>query len=202
MATDKNDFDDWLKFKLYRDLIFRAIIWALISALAAYYAIAIMEIAPLDYLSRMLQSAVKMTSSLGSAALLLCLPALLFKDLEAVVENQKIKNNMKGSFAGIIRRLAGDLSLWLLGAAVTILSSFIVVATQSKIEFKEYGVVALIAVTMFFLIIVIGGMNYLVRRVAPTLLLLITRNPTIVFLIHLAFMVVLGYDALKSFLAS
>ncbi|GFM66100.1 hypothetical protein PSCICJ_22180 [Pseudomonas cichorii] len=202
MATDKNDFDDWLKIKLYRDLIFRAIIWALISALAAYYAIAIMEIAPLDYLSRMLQSTVKMTNSLGSAALLLCLPALLFKDLEAVVENQKIKNNMKGSFAGIIRRLAGDLSLWLLGAAVTILSSFIVVAAQSKIEFKEYGVIALIAVTMFFLIIVIGGINYLVRRVAPTPLLLITRNPTIVFLIHLAFMVVLGYDVLKSFLAS
>lgn len=202
MATDKNDFDDWLKLKLYRDLIFRAIIWALISALAAYYAIAIMEIAPLDYLNRMMQSIVKMANSLGSAALLLCLPALLFKDLEEIVENQKIKNNMKGRFAGIIRRLAGDLSLWLLGAAVTMLSSFILVATQIKIECKEYGVVASFTVIMFFLIIIIGSMNYFVRRVAPTPLLLITRNPTIIFLIHLTCMVVLGYDALNSFISS
>lgn len=202
MATDKNEFDDWLKRKLYRDLIFRTIVWAFISTLAAYYAIAVMAIDPLVYLDRMGKSLVKLVNSLGSAALLLCLPALLFKDLEEVVENQKIKNFMKGCFAGAIRRLAGDLSLWLLGAVVTMLSSFILVAFQVKIECKEYGAIALFTVVMFCLIIVTGGMNFFVRRVAPSPLLKITRNPTIISLMYLICMVALVYVALKPFLSS
>ncbi|WP_159814867.1 hypothetical protein [Pseudomonas sp. 18058] len=202
MATDKNEFDDWLKRKLYRDLIFRAIVWALISTLAAYYAIAVMAIDPLDYLDRMGKSLVKLVNSLGSAALLLCLPALLFKDLEETVEKQENKDRMKGRVAGVIRRLAGDLSLWLLGAAVTMLSSFILVAFQIKIECKEFGLLALFIVTMFLLIIVSGGMNILVRRAAPSPLLLLTRNPTVLLLIHLACMVALAYVAMKSLLFS
>lgn len=202
MSTDKNEFDDWLKSKLYRDLIFRAIVWALISTLAAYYAIAVMAIDPLDYLDRMGKSIVKLVNSLGSAALLLCIPALLFKDLEETVERQESKDRMKGRFAGVIRRLAGDLSLWLLGATVTMMFSFLVVATQVKIECKEYGVIAIFIVTLLMLIIVSGGMNIFVRRAGPSPLLCLTRNPTVIVLIHVAFMLALAFVALKSLLFS
>ncbi|EUB87707.1 hypothetical protein [Pseudomonas sp. GM30] len=201
MATDKNDFDDWLKHKLYRDLIFRAIVWAVISTLAAYYAIEVMDIKPIDYLDRMGKSLGKLVNSLGSVALLLCLPALLFKDLEETLENPSFKSFMKGRPAGIIRRLAGDLSLWLLGAAVTMLSSFVLVAFRVTIETKEYGVIALFVSIMILLIIVSGGMNFFVRRIAPSPLTQVIRNPTIIVLIYLACTVGLAFVALKPFFA-
>ena len=125
MSTDKNLFDDYLKKNLVRDLVFRALVWLVISGIAAYFAIHTLNIQPLDYLDRMGKSLGRLVNSVGSVSILLCLPALMFKDLEASVKTPGYKAFMGGCFAGAIRRLAGDLSLWTLGAIITLSSSFL-----------------------------------------------------------------------------
>ncbi|WP_122283610.1 hypothetical protein [Pseudomonas syringae group genomosp. 3] len=199
MATDKNKFDDWLKAKLYRDLLFRAVVWASISALAAYYAIDALGIKPLDYFDRMQQSLGKMINSLGSISLLLCLPALFFKDMEASVQNPRFKDYMRGHAAGFFRRLAGDLSLWSLGAVITMFSSFVIVVSRVEVKCTDYAAVVLVSSTMLVLICCIGFMNFFVRRVGPSPMLMLTCNLKILvpaYLIFMAAFMYVGSDSL------
>ncbi|MGN2438039.1 hypothetical protein [Pseudomonas syringae] len=201
MATDKNDFDDWLKEKLYRDLLFRAVVWASISVLAAYYAIDALGIKPLDYFDRMQQSLGRMINGLGSVSLLLCLPALFFKDLEASVQKPKSGEFMKGRVAGFVRRLAGDLSLWSLGALITVFSSFILVLSRVEVKCTDYAAVVSFSSTLLVLICAIGVMNFLVRRVGPSPILQLTRNLKLLvpaYLICMAAFMYVGYKSLMS----
>ncbi|OPG72329.1 hypothetical protein B1219_19565 [Pseudomonas ogarae] len=177
MSTDKNQFDDWLKQNLVRDLVFRALVWLIISIIAAYFAIHTLNIPPLDYLDRMGKSLGRLVNSLGSVSILLCLPALMFKDLEAIVKNPRRKAFMGGCFAGAVRRLAGDLSLWTLGAIITLSSSFLLVATIVELKSSDYLPLGVFTATAVMMIAGIGTINFFVRRSAPTPLTTCTNNP-------------------------
>lgn len=184
MSTDKNLFDDYLKKNLVRDLVFRALVWLVISGIAAYFAIHTLNIQPLDYLDRMGKSLGRLVNSVGSVSILLCLPALMFKDLEASVKTPGYKAFMGGCFAGAIRRLAGDLSLWTLGAIITLSSSFLLVATIVKLQSSDYLPLFVFTATAVMMIAGIGAINFLVRRSAPTPLMTCTNNPTVISVVY------------------
>ncbi|WP_103308081.1 MULTISPECIES: hypothetical protein [unclassified Pseudomonas] len=184
MSTDKNRFDDWLKQNLVRDLVFRALVWLIISIIAAYFAIHTLNIPPLDYLDRMGKSLGRLVNSLGSVSILLCLPALMFKDLEASVKNPRRKAFMGGCFAGVVRRLAGDLSLWTLGAIITLSSSFLLVATIVELKSSDYLPLGVFIATAIMMIGGIGAINFFVRRSAPTPLTTCTNNPLALSIVY------------------
>lgn len=184
MSTDKNQFDDWLKKNLVRDLVFRALVWLIISGIATYFAIHTLNIQPLDYLDRMGKSLGRLVNSVGSASILLCVPALMFKDLEASIKNPKLKAFMGRGFAGVIRRLAGDLSLWTLGAVITLSSSFLMVATIVEVKRSDYLPLGLFSITALMMITGVGAINFFVRRSAPTPLTTLTNNPILISLVY------------------
>jgi hypothetical protein len=177
VSTDKNVFDDFLKKNLVRDLAFRGLVWLVISGVAAYFAIHSLNIQPLDYLDRMGKSLGRLINSIGSVSILLCLPALMFKDLEVCVKNPKCKAFVGGWLAGGIRRLAGDLSLWTLGAIITMASSFFIVAMMVEIKRSEYVLLGVFTLTVLMMVTGVGAINFFVRRSAPTPLTECTSNP-------------------------
>jgi len=197
MSTDKNLFDDYLKKNLVRDLLFRALVWLIISGIAAYFAIHTLNIQPLDYLDQMGKSLGRLVNSVGSVSILLCLPALMFKDLEASVKTPRYKARMGGCFAGAIRRLAGDLSLWTLGAIITLTSSFLLVATIVKLNASDCVPLLVFTATAGVMIVGVGAINFLVRRSAATPLATSVNNPYAISAVYGIITVLLVFIVLK-----
>lgn len=84
-----------------------------------------------------------------------------------------------GWLAGAVRRLAGDLSLWTLGAIITLSSSFILVATIVEIKPSDYLPLGIFTATAVMMIVGIGAINFFVRRSTPTPLTTCTGNPVL-----------------------
>lgn len=81
MALDKNWFDEFLKEKPRPDLVFRGRVWLFISIVAATHATR-HGVTPNGFLGRVTSSLAPLANALGTLALLLCIPALAFKDLD------------------------------------------------------------------------------------------------------------------------
>lgn len=177
MATDKNKFDTFLKQNLIRDLLFRGLIWGAISLFAAYWSIHHLDINPLSYMDRMGGSLGGLLNRIGTFSILICVPALMFKDLEVRLQSLIWKERMRGCLAGFIRRLAGDLTLWTLGATLTILTSLLVVTWQAGNTWKDYAVAATFSASLIIMILAVGFFNIQVRREAESYLANHIKNP-------------------------
>jgi hypothetical protein len=103
--------------------------------------------------------------------------ALILKDLEHVAPTTWGQATWAGAVGGVIRRLAGGLGLWVIGALVTLLSAVTIVA----IDAYRHGVLtggnlqAVFVIYFVFIIFLalIALLNTLVRRSKP----LVTATP-------------------------
>lgn len=187
MATEKTAFDDWLKDKLHRDLVFRGMVWIAVPAIASYYAIRFESVDPLQLMMRTTETVMRILNILGSFALFLTCAALMFKDLESCDNANWGQNTRKGYVGGVVRRLAGDLTLWSLGAVLTILTvtgvAISLTNTPISILLGAFVIVLLMWLT------VISLMNVLVRRSEPTPVALKLKRPHFVALAYISALV-------------
>jgi hypothetical protein len=168
-TTDVNDFDAWLKQNLLLDVLFRCAIWAAIAACTAYLALFYAGIPPIDFLTRMTSTLAPLVNMIGTFSLLLCILALLLKDLESSMQDPIKVAAARGYLAGIIRRAAGDLSLWTLGAFVTMLTSLVVVWPEVVRTEQDSAAATKLSYLLGGMAIVTAFVNVFVRRAGPVI---------------------------------
>ena len=168
MDTDKTAFDDFLKQKLHRDILFRIMVWASISGLTAYFASYDTSFTTLAHLQKVADSLMPVVNVIGVIAILMSGVALVLKDLEHVAPVTWGQSTVAGKIGGFVRRLAGDLSLWVLGALVTLLSAVTLVAlgAYQANAMTAHNVAAIFTMYLVFLalLVVMAILNVLVRR--------------------------------------
>jgi hypothetical protein len=198
MSTDKNKCDDFLKEKLYRDLIFRGVIWGCISILAGYFAITSLGLDPLNYFDRVGKSIGPLVNTLGAFSLLICAPALMLKDLEATLKDPVKISATRGYLGGALRRIAGDLSLWTLGALITMITTLAFTITQIEMKASEYAAIASLGAVLLIMTLLVGAANIYVRRAGHSPMLLLFSNPMHIATAYSFAIIVLAGGLLKS----
>lgn len=199
MANDKTAFDDYLKAELHRDILFRVFVWASISGLTAYYASHDRSFTTIVYLKRAADTLGPVVNAIGIAAIALSGIALVLKDLEQVAPNTWGQSTPAGRIGGVARRLAGDLSLWVVGALVTLLSA----VTYAAVDAYRHGALtagnAQAIFVMYFVfivfLVVVAALNVFVRRAKP----LLTINSPFSQMLTTAPRVIAFYLAMLSF---
>lgn len=199
MATDKSAFDDYLKEELHRDILFRVLVWAFVAGLATYYASRSAQFTSISHLQRMADSLGPMVNAIGVAAIVLAGVALVLKDLENVSPAYWGQSSIAGRLGGFIRRLAGDLTLWVVGALVTILSAVAFVAFDAyraeQMTTKNFAAIFMMFFVFILFAVIVSILNVLVRRPGPPL----TRTKRFSSLLNTAPRVVLFYAAILTF---
>lgn len=123
MATDKTWFDDRLKGNLFLDTGFRVLVWAGIVFLTLRHASAQIDFSPIAVFENSFKGLLPVMVDVVRISFILCLLALILKDLEHVAPEKWGQGTLIGKVGGVVRRLAGDLSLWIIGALATLLAS-------------------------------------------------------------------------------
>lgn len=175
MALDKNDFDDFLKDKPWRDLVFRAVVWFAISGAAAYLALH-KGVRALLFLDRVAASVAPLVNLVGTFAVLLTVPAVAFKDLEFVAPGTWGQDTRRGRMGGVVRRLAGDLLLWTLGAFTALLSAIGVAAAIEGVKEGDTGPVASVVTKLVVVTAIAALLSIGVRRAGPSPLVEVTKR--------------------------
>lgn len=173
MATDKNAFDDYLKAKLHRDILFRVVIWLFVAGLATYYASRSKQFTSLSHFQRVADALAPMVNVIGVGAIVLSGLALLLKDLESVSPDTWGQSTHRGKWGGVVRRLAGDLGLWVVGALTTLLSAVMFLAFDAyrleQMTRSNVSAIGLMFVVFAMFAVFIAFLNTLVRRAQPLL---------------------------------
>lgn len=173
MATDKNKFDDYLKEALHRDLLFRVAILGVIAALASFYASKEVGFNPIEYFNSSAKKLTPLLSTVGVAALLLVIPALVLKDLEHVSPERWGHGSTASLWGGFVRRLAGDLTLWVINSFVSFFFGLVGVTayaiSENMVTVKDGLSLLFIYFLVAIFILASGLANILVRRANPPL---------------------------------
>jgi len=167
MLTDDNAFDKKLKTNLFLDLGFRFGLWLLISMAIAGVVLDRGD-SLLKHFDRVQSALAPLANTFGTFALLLCVLALMLKDIEHTTKSESVRKATRGMLGGFVRRTAGDLSLWLLATLTSLLSAFVLAVVSAPISPSEYGIVTYLGVFL----VMLGGFasmaNVYVRRGGPT----------------------------------
>ncbi|WP_407276391.1 hypothetical protein [Halothiobacillus sp. DCM-1] len=191
MSTDDNEFDNLLKRKLYRDLLFRSVIWIGVASATGYLAVFYQGIKPLDYFERVSKTLAPLANTVGTFSLLLCVIAMMLKDLEATLTKPTLVAATRGYLGGVVRRLAGDLSLWTLGALMTLLATFLMALLNVTMASNEYASVGSLGFLLVVITILTAMANVYVRRAGPTPIVGSIRNPILITLVYVAALAIL-----------
>jgi hypothetical protein len=199
MATDKTAFDDYLKDRLHREILFRVLVWASVSGLTAYYASRTAQFTSISHLQRVADSLAPVVNAIGVIAIILSGIALVLKDLEHVSPDNWGQSAVAGRIGGVVRRLAGDLGLWVVGALVTILSAvtFVAIDASRSGEMTKGNAQAIFVMYFVFVLFaaIVSAFNVLVRRSQP----LLTTNSEFSRFLTTAPRVILFYAVILSF---
>ena len=128
MSADKTWFDDKLKGNLFFDLGFRFLVWLSVAFLAFKHASNRADFSPIDAFMASQENLMPVVVDVMTVGFVLCTLAMLLKDLEHASPAYWGQDTTLGRAGGIVRRLAGDLTLWIIGAMVTLLASLAVLA--------------------------------------------------------------------------
>lgn len=173
MATDKNKFDDHLKEKLYRDIIFRIIVWGAIAAATTFFASKSSAFNLIEYFNDYAKKVAPLINAIGTTALILAMPALVLKDLEHVSPSRWGYNSKASSWGGFIRRLAGDLTLWVIGAFTSFFFALVGSTVQAVLTGSMTIKNGISLITLYFMIaifmVILAITNIMVRRSQPPL---------------------------------
>jgi len=168
MPTDKTWFDEKLKKNLYLDILLRLTIWMVVALLAIVYASHEVGFHPVMPLQRSMDNLMPVIFDVMRVGLVLCFFALLLKDLEYVCPHIWGQEATLGKVGGVVRRLAGDLSLWILGALATVLASIIYLAgfvhKEDAWTYEIKSFVVLMALLLAIFILVLSVVSVYVRR--------------------------------------
>jgi len=188
MPVEKTKFDDWLKENLWRDLVFRSASWVVIALLASYFALAIDATSANDYFKSHAKNVLRLSNILGTVAIALGLVAMMFKDMEVLSPTIWGRDSFLGLVGGIFRRLAGDLTLWTLGALVSVLLTITVYgAIAAGSTWKDWAIFSFFYLVLAGMCLVIAFLNVYVRR-AEALLSQKFKN---VYLIGFSYVVII-----------
>ncbi|MGW8394491.1 hypothetical protein [Pseudoduganella sp. HUAS MS19] len=168
MATEKTVFDDWLKENLWRDLVFRATFWFAIASIGAYYSLAIDSQTANEYLKRQSNSVFRTANIVGTISILLGIVAMMFKDMEPL-SNRWTRDSKLGRIGGVFRRLAGDMTLWTLGALVSTLFVIGLVGFRSTGSLAEWALFTFLYLILVAMCFMAALLNVHVRRAEPLL---------------------------------
>jgi len=203
MATDSNWFDDWLKHRLYRDILFRIVVWSLIASITVYFASSDVEFSGVAYLERAARSLLPVLNLVGSGAIMLSLVAMMFKDAEHVGSSSWGKNSTLGRFGGVTRRLAGDLTLWVVGSLTALLCAVTVALFQAvhlgAITSKNAIAIATMYLMFSVFLVITAILNVFVRRAEPSLTSIepFSRILTKSWKVVLAYTLAIGFVAFR-----
>lgn len=193
MAVENTVFDTWLKDNLWRDLLFRTIIWVSVALLAAHFAFNIDALSANAYFKIQTNTALRLANIIGVIAIFLGLVALFFKDLEVAKPTVWGQTQLLGKLGGVFRRLAGDLTLWALGVLVSVLTAVTMYGIAAeKGSWKEWALISLTYLIVFLMCLAIARLNVYVRRTQPLLANHINR-PIMIGLFYPAVIVAIGY---------
>jgi hypothetical protein len=167
MPVEVTRFDTFLKEHLYRDILFRIMVWLVIAALTA--RVAMEHISSVEYLTRMGKSLMPVLNKVMSFTVALAAPALILKELEFVDPERWRADTPLAMLGGFVRRLAGDLSLWMVGAMVSLLSATTLVASDALLDTTSTGkgFLAVFWVAAVFGIVLMSTVHIFVRRAEP-----------------------------------
>lgn len=168
MSTDVNKFDSCLKKNLGRDLLFRSVLWSLVSAATAYVAVTAGGLTPLQHFERVGTTLAPVVNALGAIGLLFGVVALLLKDIEKTTKRDDVKKLVSGYAGGFVRRAAGDITLWTLGVLTTLLASFLIALWYTPMSARESAGVLSLLFLLFSMTILTAVVNVLVRREGAT----------------------------------
>lgn len=173
MATDTNAFDAYLKKYLHRDILFRIVIWSVIAAATAAYAVRDTQFSGFDYFNKAAVLLLPLLNTFGAVSVFLVLVALYFKDAEHINPKQYGQDTKIGKVGGFFRRLAGDISLWVIGTVIsllTALTSAVILAMRSgSITARDCVAIAYMYGLFMVLLAVMSVLNVLARRAEPPL---------------------------------
>lgn len=186
MSTQASKFEEALKQSLSKDLIFRIVVWSVISWTGAYLSLQYFAVEPLDYLNNLGKSILRLLNILGTFSLIMSIPALMSKDMEQALSNPQYKEWTCGWIAGFIRRVAGDMALWSLGATVTLITSIFVVATVAPLPAEDYPAAALALGCLLMSAIMFAMSHLYIKRQGPSPLLVATKNPLTILITYIS----------------
>lgn len=173
MATDTNRFDAYLKEHLYLDIVFRIGIWLIIAISTGAYATRNVEFSGFDYFKKVAEVLLPLLNTFGSVAVGLVLIALFFKDAEYINPAKYGQATKAGRVGGFFRRLAGDISLWAIGAVISLITalSFAVLFALRSNVIKNGDLVAIawMYAVFFGFLAVMSVLNVFARRAEPPL---------------------------------
>lgn len=169
MAVEKTDFDDWLKQDLKRDLFFRAGCWLAIALLATYLSVRVDARTINDYLSSQTNAVFRTANIVGTISILMGFLALMFKDMEALDPQDWGLGTRRGWYGGMVRRLAGDMILWTLGALVSVMLVAAIAGANSASTYKDWAVFSIFYLVLVLMVVAMGLLNVFVRRAEPLL---------------------------------
>lgn len=168
MSTDKTWFDGKLKRNLYLDISLRISIWLVIALSTIAYASSELGFSPLSPLQKSMSHLMPVIVDVMRVSIVLCLAALLLKDLESVAPASWGQQTSIGKFGGVVRRIAGDLSLWIIGALTTVLASLLYFShfayTHNAWSSQVAGFSITITIVMVTSIAVLSWVSVWVRR--------------------------------------
>ena len=193
MAVEKTAFDTWLKDNLWRDLLFRTVIWVSVALLAAYFAFNVDVLSANAYFKSQTNNAVRLANIIGVIAIFLGLAALLFKDLEAAEPTFWGQTRFMGQVGGVFRRLAGDLTLWALGVLVSVLIAVTIYGVAAKgASWRDWALFSVTYLILICMCLTVAFLNVYVRRIEPFLAKNVKR-PILIGLIYLVAIFGIGY---------
>jgi len=173
MTTDRNQFDSYLKQALHRDIIFRIAVWAVIAAVATLIASAEKGYNGVEYFRAVAHKLGPLINTIGVVALLISMPALVLKDLEHVAPESWGQATFASWWGGAIRRIAGDLTLWLLSSFAAFFFAMVgatfYALFSENISLREGILLVYSYVVVLIFILLISVVNVLVRRETPPL---------------------------------
>ena len=154
MATDKTWFDDKLKSNLFLDVGFRSIIWLGISLLAPRHATNTADFSPVVAFKRTMESLLPVVLDVTRLSFVFCIAAMILKDLEHVSPTKWGQDTRIGRLGGLVRRLAGDLSTWIIGVLISFLASFLMFVSyiQAAGNWSDDAKSVVAVLTTFFII--------------------------------------------------
>ncbi len=165
--TDAHKFDVCLKKNLWGDLGYRCVIWFGAPSLVAAFALRGSGVSVAKYASGVVDKIGPPLDMVGVTSMALCTIALWLKDL-AHCASPTVVRRADGYVAGIVRRTAGDVSLWVLGGLSTLIATFVLAWIASGVRWNELGAALAVLVKLAVFWLTLGLLNVLVRRGPPT----------------------------------
>lgn len=198
MTLDSSKFDKWIKTGTHRDLMFRAAIWTIVALSGARLAIGQRATVD-DYCIFCIESVFPFVRTVDGFVAVIAILAILSKDLAIIHPLRFGELRWLGKVGMVVRRVASDLCLWVLGGYSTILTaitlSLVNISISNSSKFNPWKLAEFLSVEVMVPLAIFLLITYFVRdgRESPIIRLTSTRFGLTAIYCSLAVAVLLGH---------